>query len=91
MIEYAHTIHSQNEITEHRRLNFKLFYIRLKDKTYTREEFGYVITPWGGFDLPRGKTEHYWLDERKRFSFDAENRINDYQESRKPDLKVVNK
>jgi len=41
-IEYAHTIHSPNKITEHRRLNLGFIRIPLKDITYTREELDYI-------------------------------------------------
>ena len=90
MVEYAYTFNNPEEVIEHRRINLKLFYIRLENKIYNRKKFNYIFSPWGWvFNLPRGKTASYWIDKKGYFSFSAERRIKEYQESRKPDLRIV--
>lgn len=85
MIEYAYTTNAPGEITEHRRLNLKLFCIRLKSETYKN------VAPTSIYFYGRilKSEKGNWLKNGKTFSFDAERRIEAYQESRKPDLKVV--
>jgi len=57
-IEYAHTMHSPNKITEHRRLNLGLFCIKLKDITYTRKTLDYI--GFFGLRVKSSEPVPYW-------------------------------
>ena len=74
MIEYAYTESSDNEITEHRRLNLKLFYIRLSDRLYKH------ITPTyqSVYGVHLKNTNGGWFKNGNKYIYSADKRIEDY-------------
>jgi len=86
-IEYAHTMHNPNKITEHRRLNLGLFRIKLKDITYTRKTLDYI--GFFGLRVKSSKPVPYWDNGKEsHWITDAAKRLNAVR-SNPPYLKLV--
>jgi len=85
MIEYAYTFSDTEHATEHRRINLKLFYIRLKSKTY--KHIAPTYTHFFGF-TSKNKGGR-WFGNDNKYNYQADKRIEEYQESRRPNLKVI--
>ena len=85
MIEYAYTINSPDGITEHRRLNLKLFCIRLKDRAYNLVKPCWLI--FYGISVKQDEGDWFMLDGK--YNWGSAKRIEMYRESRKAKLKVI--
>jgi len=62
LIEYAHNIHSKTKVTEYRKLNLKLFRIRLETKEYEKREAPLVIPTMVGCIPIYGRKINQWMN-----------------------------
>lgn len=81
MIEYAYTVHSPNKITEHKRINLKLFYIRLSDKTYHRTV---AYSHFYGFPIQTNG----WFNSKNEYNYAVNERL-EKERLNTPHLKLV--